>query len=60
MGKRDAIGVIWWETGSDIDKSIHAVNAVTNTSVMLLPSLGSNGTELSGYGLGRSTSVGVS
>ena len=49
-----------WETGSDIDKSVHAVNAVTNTSATLLPSLGSNGTDSVVYGLDRSTSVGVS
>ena len=31
--------MFWWETGSDIDKSIEAVNALTNISVTLLSSL---------------------
>ena len=52
--------MFWWETDSDIDKSIRAVNAVTNTSATLLPSLGSNGTDLVVNRLGGTTSVSTS
>lgn len=52
VGSRDAIGVFLWEAGSEIDRSVNAVNNVTGTgtgtnssATLSLPELGENGTE---------------
>ena len=43
VGTRDAIGVFFWEAGSEIDRSVNAVNAVTggnSSATLFLPELG--------------------
>ena len=48
VGRRDAIGVFFWEAGSEIDRSVDAVNVMSggkSTATLFLPELGVNGTE---------------